>query len=190
LPTFIGHAVTGIALSSTISNKRQWLKIGFISVFCSIVADADAIGFRLGIPYQHWLGHRGFSHSIIFAAAVAFVVLLFFPEKSLKYRFLYFCVFFPCGLLHSIFDAMTNGGLGVAFFSPFNNNRYFFSWTPIEVSPLSIKRFLATRGLDVIRSEFFWVIVPSFFFMVMAIIYRRKNARNSGADDVKRRRKD
>jgi hypothetical protein len=26
---------------------------------------------------------------------------------------------------------MTNGGLGVAFFSPFDNGRYFLPWRPI-----------------------------------------------------------
>lgn len=174
MPTIIAHAVTGIALSSTISQKEQWLRVGILAVICSIAPDIDAIGFRIGIPYQHWLGHRGLSHSIVFAALLGIIALLFISEKSIKRKCLYFCVFFGSGILHDILDAMTNGGLGVAFFSPFIDTRYFLPRKPIEVSPLSIRRFLALRGWEVIKSELLWVIIPSLCFMVMAVFYRRK----------------
>ena len=42
--------------------------------------------------------------------------------------------FFASGV-HGLLDAMTDGGLGVAFFSPFDNRRYFLPWTPIRVIP-------------------------------------------------------
>jgi len=174
MPTLIGHAFTGIALNSTISRKQQWLRVGILSVFCSIAPDIDSIGFHLGIPYQHWLGHRGFSHSIVFAAAIGLIASLFISNISAKIWFLSFCVFFASGLTHDVLDAMTNGGLGIAFFSPFSNERYFLPWRPIEVSPLSIKRFLTFRGLNVLKSEFVWVIIPSLCFMGLTIWYRIK----------------
>jgi len=40
---------------------------------------------------------------------------------------------------------MTKGGLGVAFFSPFDNSRYFLPWRPIRVSPIAIHRFFSAR---------------------------------------------
>lgn len=178
LPTFIAHAVTGIAMSSAISQKQQWLRVGILAVICSIAPDIDAIGFRIGIPYQHWLGHRGLSHSIVFAALLGIIALLFVSEKSVKRKCLCFSVFFACGVLHDVLDAMTNGGLGVAFFSPFIDTRYFLPWQPIEVSPLSIKRFLTLRGWGVIKSELLWVIIPSLCFMVMAALYRKKKILN------------
>jgi inner membrane protein len=174
LPTFIGHAVTGIALSTTISNKQQWLRVGILTVFCSIAPDIDVISFRLGIPYQHWLGHRGLSHSIVFAALLGMIALLFISEKSIKRKCLCFCVFFASGILHDVLDAITNGGLGVAFFFPFSDTRYFLPWQPIEVAPLSIKRFLTLRGWEVIKSELLWVIIPSLCFMAIVALYRRK----------------
>jgi inner membrane protein len=88
-------------------------------------------------------------------------------------RFLYFCVFFACGLSHDILDAMTNGGLGVAFFSPLSEQRFFLPWRPIEVSPLSLKRFLTQRGIEVIKSEFIWVIVPSLCFAILMACIRK-----------------
>jgi inner membrane protein len=180
VPTFIGHAVAGISLSSTISQKQQWLKVGILSLFCAVAPDIDAIGFRLGIPYGHWLGHRGFSHSIVFAAAIGLITSLFISEKSTRRRCLLFGVMFASGFLHDVLDAMTNGGLGVAFFSPFNNTRYFFPWRPIEVSPLSLGRLLTLRGFRVIKSEFIWVMVPSLCFMALTVWYRTgKQHRNN-----------
>lgn len=172
MPTFIGHAVMGIALGSTVSRKRQWLRIGILSVVCSVASDIDAIGFKLGIPYHHWLGHRGFSHSIVFAAILGLIASLFAYEKSAKRMCVFFGVLFASGLAHAVLDAMTNGGLGVAFFSPFSDSRYFFQWRPIEVSPLSLRRFLTFRGFRVIKSEFVWVMVPSICFMVLTLWYR------------------
>jgi hypothetical protein len=50
---------------------------------------------------------------------------------------------------------MTDGGLGVAFFAPFHNERYFFPWRPIAVSPIGMG-FFSERGLEVIISELHW----------------------------------
>lgn len=172
MPTFIGHAVTGLALSATISQKLQFLRIGILSIVCSVAPDIDAIGFKFGIPYQHWLGHRGFSHSIVFAAALGLIASLFVHENSTKRRWLLFGVLFASGLVHDVLDAMTNGGLGVAFFSPFNDSRYFLPWRPIEVSPLSLRRFLTSRGISVMMSEFVWVMVPSLCFVVLTAWWR------------------
>ncbi len=174
MPTVIAHTVTGIALSATLAQKQQWLKVGILAVICSIAPDMDAVGFRIGIPYQHWLGHRGLSHSIFFAVLLALAATLFISEKSMKKRIFYVGVFFSCGMLHDVLDAMTNGGLGVAFFSPFSDTRYFLPWQPIEVSPLSIRRFLTLRGWGVIRSELLWVILPSLCFMAITVFYRKK----------------
>jgi inner membrane protein len=114
------------------------------------------------------------SHSIIFAALLGIVALIFISEKSIKRKCLYFCMFFASGMMHDILDAMTNGGLGVAFFFPFSDTRYFLPWQPIEVSPLGLKRFFTLRGG--IRSEMLWLILPSLCFMVIAVFYRRKKS--------------
>ena len=54
---------------------------------------------------------------------------------------------------------MTDGGLGVAFFAPFDDTRYFFPFRPIKVSPIGLS-FFSARGLDVIWSEFLLVCIP------------------------------
>jgi inner membrane protein len=57
---------------------------------------------------------------------------------------------------HGILDGFTNGGLGVAYFAPFDNQRYFFPWQPIEVSPIGLS-FMSIDGLWTLASEVLWV---------------------------------
>jgi len=171
LPTFIGHSFAGLAISSFFLSRPYMLRIGLLCLLCSVIPDFDSVGFRLGIPYQHWLGHRGFSHSILFAMLFALIASLFIVhiEKSFKKRTLLFATFFICVLLHDILDAMTNGGLGVAFFSPFRDQRFFLPWRPIEVSPISPRLFFTSRGLAVMASELFWVIIPSLCIPILSV---------------------
>ena len=61
--------------------------------------------------------------------------------------------FFLATASHGLLDAMTDGGLGVAFFSPFDNRRYFLPWTPIRVSPIGIEPFFTARGLEVLEER-------------------------------------
>ena len=75
---------------------------------------------------------------------------------------------------HGILDAMTDGGLGIAFFSPFSNARYFLPWRPIAVSPIGVAAFFSERGLNVLRSEFKWIWLPSGLFAFLALAVRRR----------------
>lgn len=81
--------------------------------------------------------------------------------------------FFLATASHGFLDAMTNGGLGVAFFSPFNNVRYFLPWRPIRVSPIGVTRFFSHRGLEVVQSELLWIWLSSAPLIVSAWRIRR-----------------
>jgi len=76
-------------------------------------------------------------------------------------------------LSHGLLDAMTNGGRGIAFFSPFSNHRYFFPWRPIQVSPIGVG-FFSPRGLRVLASESLWIWAPSAIMAAAAAIFRRR----------------
>jgi inner membrane protein len=152
------------------------LRFWALAAVCAALPDADAIGFGLGIRYGDLLGHRGLTHSLFFALVLGFlVVILFFRNIDLGSREWWTLVafFFIATASHGVLDAMTNGGLGVAFFSPFSNERYFFPWRPIEVSPLSVGSFLSSRGVEVIVSEIKWVWIPSGLVVLTAYLFRR-----------------
>ena len=86
--------------------------------------------------------------AVLFAAALAVIVvtgLLRSEAKPFdKTWWTYVAFFFVVTASHGFLDAFTNGGLGIAFFSPFDSTRYFFPWTPIEVSPLGLSSLLTT----------------------------------------------
>jgi len=52
-------------------------------------------------------------------------------------------MFVLLGASHGLLDSLTDGGLGIALFSPFSNRRYFMAWTPIPVAPINPVGFLA-----------------------------------------------
>ncbi len=95
--------------------------------------------------------------------------LAFASWKSLSIGFYFFC----CGASHSLLDAMTNGGLGVAFFAPIDNSRYFLPWRPIHVSSLNMDSFFGENGLRVLRSELYLIVLPSILLILGSIVVRR-----------------
>jgi len=74
---------------------------------------------------------------------------------------------------------MTNGGLGVAFFAPFSDTRYFLPWQPIVVSPISIGELFNRRGLRVMWSELGWVWLPASLIFLVGLAIQRRPGRSA-----------
>jgi inner membrane protein len=149
------------------------LSDSLFSVACSILPDADVLAFGFGIPYQHLFGHRGFFHSLPFALILSAIVTAALFRHMEPRRSLFYCaLLFLIASSHGILDALTDGGLGIALFSPFDNHRYFFPWTPIRVSPIGIKAFFSSWGYMVMKSEILWVWVPSALLLGISALVR------------------
>ena len=161
-----GHAFTAIVIRSGY-NKITSFKTMLLGIFCAVIPDADIISFKFGIPYESFWGHRGFTHSLTFAILLALLITILFFNRQLKEGswFNLFLFFFLCTASHGFLDAMTNGGLGVAFFSPWNNTRYFLPWRPIKVSPLNAGSFFSDWGIQVLWSELVYIGIPGFLFI-------------------------
>jgi inner membrane protein len=177
MPSLPTHAIVALALGQ--SRKRtfriDWW-FWFLAVFCSILPDFDVIGFSLGLPYGDFWGHRGLTHSILFALVVGSIAGIALGGRATQ-KFWNGVLLFVITASHGVLDAMTNGGLGVAFFSPFDTTRYFFSWRPIQVSPIGAG-FLSARGLDVLMSEALIVWVPALALGLSLYGIRRLRERN------------
>lgn len=144
----------------------------FLAMFLSVAPDLDSIAFKIGIPYESPWGHRGFTHSILFALIVAAALIRFAKFFKCSAKAVFFVSFISM-LSHGFLDACTNGGLGVAFFWPLTNERYFLPWREIVVSPLSISRFFTERGLAVISSEIMFIWIPCLLIGGLAFYGRR-----------------
>lgn len=139
--------------------RPTWMSLGFVSAF-----------------YGDFWGHRGFTHSLVFAALLAAAAMCFGFWRGVSglSPFALWGYFFLASASHGVLDAFTDGGLGVAFFSPLDDQRYFFPWTPIRVSPIGLANFLSGRGLAVLQSEFVWVWIPAAVVAVLGWILRRE----------------
>jgi inner membrane protein len=156
------HAIVALAMGKALKNKElRWREL-FLGALCSVVPDFDVIGFSFGIQYGDLWGHRGLTHSVLFAALLAgSLVALWYRDKPAVAMTGLFLYFFLCTISHGVLDAMTNGGLGVAFFSPFNSTRYFFPVRPVLVSPIGVMEFFSDYGIRILASEAIWIWLPS-----------------------------
>ena len=149
-----------------------------VGALAAAVPDLDVIGFRFGVDYADAFGHRGLTHSLLFAAALgAAIVALSRPgngeTRAHPWAYLTLAI-----ASHGIFDAFTDGGRGVALLAPFTHERFFFPWRPIEVSPIGITRFFSARGADVLMSELVWVGIPALAVALLGLaITRRRESR-------------
>lgn len=173
MASVFAHALTAYSLNKISTSPLLNKKFLFLVVISSILPDLDVLTFRFGIAYGDLWGHRGLTHSLFFAfiwAITLWSVLL----RSCNYKqclflsktsFMAMLILFLSTSSHGLLDAMTNGGLGVAFFSPFDTTRYFLPWQPIQVSPMSIRSFFSSYGLRVILSELIWIGIPCVIFL-------------------------
>jgi inner membrane protein len=140
--------------------------------------DVDVIGFFNGVEYESLLGHRGLTHSLAFAAFVAGILIIIpgIVRPTWGPRWSTWLYLFLACASHGLLDAMTDGGLGIAFFSPFSNTRYFLPWQPIMVGPINILEAFSPWGREIALSEFKWVIGPCLVIIIAVYAIRRKVA--------------
>jgi inner membrane protein len=172
------HAVAALSIGAFFYRAGTPKRVWVVGALCSVIPDLDVIGFRFGIRYGDFWGHRGFTHSLLFSAFLASVVVIvgFRGGRPTLSRFALWMYFFLATASHGLLDAMTDGGLGVAFFSPFDNQRYFLPWRPIRVSPIGAGRFFTHRGLEVLQSELLWIWVPAALLALSVWLIRRRAA--------------
>ncbi len=172
MASVVSHPAVPLALAVALGSDRMPPALTVAACVGSVLPDLDALGLDAGIPYEHVFGHRGFLHSLCFALLVAAVGAGF--ARSLQASpAVAFAVLFLGTASHGVLDALTTGGLGVAFFSPFSNRRYFLPWRVLAVSPIDIGAFFSGWGLRVLRSELTWVWGPCMALALVGVALRR-----------------
>lgn len=172
MASVFGHALVAGAIGYTGAPDKTSGKFWCLAITSSILPDADVLAFFFGIPYDHPLGHRGFSHSLVFAVLWGLLLTTVAYPRSLQraQKWRLFCVFSLITASHGFLDALTDGGLGVAFFSPFDHARYFLPWRPILVSPIGVSAFFSEWGRAVLFSELVYLGVPCLLWMTVVFL--------------------
>jgi inner membrane protein len=161
-----------LAVAVILGGKTVPPRLAMLACVASAVPDLDSFGFMAGVPYSSPLGHLGFTHSLLFAFLLALLAATFARRLGASV-WVVLAVVLISTASHGILDAMTTGGRGVAFFSPFSNARHFLPWRVILVSPISVTRFLSERGIAIMKSELFWVWLPCAVVAALGVSVRR-----------------
>jgi len=120
VPSLPTHAVAALGIGACFYRPEIPKGIWVIGAVCSIVPDLDVIGFRFGIRYGDFWGHRGFAHSLFFAALLALVIVVlgFRHGVTEMHALTLWLYLFLATASHGLLDALTDGALGIALFSP------------------------------------------------------------------------
>ena len=179
MPSIVAHAVAGAALAITAFSprpvpRRVWITAAVIAA----VPDVDAFGRPFGnlATETFFGGHRGVTHSVVFALVLAAIVAWGFfrtsPWIELQPRL--WVAFALAVASHGVLDALSIIGNGVAFWAPFSWTHYEFVWKPLgEIGPGPRG---PERAFDFVANEFLWVGLPALIVVAIARFTRRGHA--------------
>jgi inner membrane protein len=159
MPTVFTHAAVPVAVGLGLGRERIPARLLVLGVAVSVVPDLDSVAFRFAVPYGVTLGHRGVTHSLVFAVGLALLGACAFHLLRTGFgRAFWFLLL--AATSHGVLDAFTTGGWGIALLWPWSTQRYFAPLQIIEVAPLTLSRLLSPRGAAVLASELRWVWLP------------------------------
>jgi len=178
MPSAIAHTFVPLCLRAGLGGRLVSFRLSLLAALSGALPDIDVLAFSLHIPYGSPWGHRGALHSLV--AALAWALLATTQSARLKAsRACVFAVILVSTASHTLLDAMTTGGKGVALLWPFTAGRFFFPFRPILVSPIG-RAFFSSRGLRVLGSEICWVGLPALALCLALVAVRLHRKRSAG----------
>jgi inner membrane protein len=154
----VGHLAVGMLLGRVYPGQtpgQRWIAVA-AGGSLALLPDADVVGLSLGLADEGFWGHRGYSHTLGFAAAVAVTAFALLRRRIPNAGFGAVLVFLAVAS-HGVLDAMTYDSRGIAFFWPLLEDRLtlplriippaptglaYFSWRGIEVTTVELVYFL------------------------------------------------
>ena len=127
----------------------------------AMLPDADVLPLALGLPDSGLFGHRGLTHTLVFALAVAVAAALLARRMGLRPLYFGFFVFLVVGS-HGPLDALTDHSRGVPMLWPFYTHPIASPWRPIPVAPTGLE-FVTARGFGV-------ALVEAMYFLPLLLL--------------------
>ncbi len=131
MASVFGHSIAALTIGKAGFKHVFDRKLGVLAVLCACAPDLDVVGFLFGIRYLSQWGHRGFTHSLVFAAVFGWLVAWIFYRGEVSY-WKKAAVLTLSTASHGLLDMLTDGGRGVAIFWPVSSERHFF---PVAANP-------------------------------------------------------
>lgn len=166
------HAAVALTRGAARVPKELDRRLLVATIACATWQDLDYISVAFEVRPHEVLGHRGATHSIFVAIAIAAILAFaFFRRQFLRV----FAFLAAAGASHGILDAMTAGDLGVAFFWPVTPARFHFPFALVASCPVGVNEWLGPWGLLTIVNEGLYVIIP--IALVVSLVTRRDRRR-------------
>ena len=138
MPSAFAHAAVGATLATALPPAARPRLFLLVLAAAAAAPDLDVILHHTGVAYHHPLGHRGFTHSILFAGLAGAASFPVWRRFGAQQPALAGTLTAAAVLSHGLLDMFTDAGLGIGLFIPFENGRYFAPFRPLMTSPLSV----------------------------------------------------
>ena len=178
MATAFTHALVGGLLAGAAPERLPRARLVLAGALLAVLPDLDVVAFRIDIPYGHPLGHRGVSHSLLFAAGLGALGAAAVMGARVRTRdgLVAAALLALATASHGFLDAFTDAGRGVGFLIPLSDARFFFPWRPLATSPVSVEAFFQGRALPILWNEMVWVWLPALALAALASLARRRRA--------------
>ncbi|HEV2802085.1 MAG TPA: metal-dependent hydrolase [Pyrinomonadaceae bacterium] len=148
MPLPIAHALVGASVVAATYTRPRSPRYLLALIVGASLANAADLDFLLVIAFHSRAWHRGFTHSLVFAACVTLLFVFAFGHwRRARDGAAYGLAFAS----HCILDFLTTKeGGGVELLWPFSTDRFALSWAglselPSRLPPLTVLKWLAVE---------------------------------------------
>jgi inner membrane protein len=160
---FLHAALPVVARGAFAPLPRLERRLVIVAAVCACLPDLDVLSYVFEVRASEPLGHRGLSHSIFVAVAVALVAAIAFfrslgigsPAWRRAFAFL-----LGATVSHGVIDAATKADVGVALLAPFASDRYTSPLVLIPSTQLGLNEYFGWWGLLTVTNEALYVLAP------------------------------
>lgn len=169
MTTLYTHAFAGLAIAAIAAPRRMPWPYWVVAALLPVLPDLDTFA---ATSYSSIWGHRGFTHSLTWAAATGAITaaLLGWYFRLGYWRIA--LVFFLAAASHPLLDMITKGGSGVALWWPIGTVRIGSeNLGVIPVSDIALQ-WPDPRQSRALQAELLWVWLPLTGAVLVAIAVR------------------
>lgn len=172
MPSVFSHPSVPLAISVGLGRNTIPRSLLWLGVAASVIPDVDVVSWWLGIPFGSPWGHRGFTHSLCFAALLALACCGLW-QYGRQHPLRVFSFIFIAAASHGLLDACNLRGNGVMLLWPFSDELWHSPWRFIAISPLDPSHLTNGRWLHIMLSEWLYLWLPAAVLAASLILLRR-----------------
>ena len=163
MPTILTHAALPLIAAWGL---RAPPRLAIAGALVAVAPDLDVIGRAFAVPHFALLGHRGISHSLLVALALALLALPLLPRGRPRWSALFL---FAAAASHGLADMFTHGSKGLMLWWPLSETRYGWQLQPIEASGVLARSITDGTLPRILLGELLWLVLPA---LLLVALYR------------------